>query len=188
MELNEQFSGFDRENNEWVEIALDPYTNAQVFVSQEHHEIHEGDLYRAATLKDVPNAGTLILTVVTADSEKLVNFRFEAHAEAEATVYLYENPTSSVGGTALAAFNALRGAGDTPETTFSVDATVTIGSANILDVMHLGSGRQVGGSLSDSDEWILAPNTVYVIRATNLTATPNHMTIKAAFYEHAPST
>lgn len=189
LQKNEKFTVRDTLNDEDVELQVDPKSRAQVTIDFEHHKLHGGELFRAFTVKDVGNAGTLILGIVTEDEEatlKEVHFRFTVKTEGEALIDFYEMVTAVTGGTVLPLNNANRRSLAAAFTDITKDPTLTLGTPTKLMEDHLGSGHQVGGSIESDNEWILKRNANYAIVVTNLTTLNNHTAVEIVLYEHEP--
>lgn len=165
-------------------LRIDASTLALNTVEYEHHEIHSGSFYRAGFQKDVANGGTAILAITTPNTTKWLHFRAAVDLELEATVKLYENPTSSTGGTAVTPRNANRNSTNTSGATVASDPTVNLTGAVVLGNLILGSGRSSGGNSSAEYEWVLKQNTTYLVHVTNNTANANQINIRCQWYEH----
>ena len=166
--------------------SIDHSTNAQIIVEQEHHEIHEGDLYRAGYQKDVSNGGTAILGITTPDTDKEIHFRPAVDVELEARVQLVENPDTFTGGTITTPRNSNRNSLDSSVTVTRVDPTVVIGSGVLIGNVVLGSRRSSGGNSEASYEWVLKRNTNYALIVINEASANNETNIRCNWYEHTP--
>lgn len=165
-------------------VRIDASTLGLQVIEYEHHEIHSGSFYRAGFQKDVANGGTAILAITTPDTGKWLHFRPAVDCELEATIKIYENPTSVTGGTAVTPRNANRNSANTSGATVVSDPTVNLTGAVTLGNVILGSGRSTGGNSEAGYEWILKQNETYVVHVTNNTTNPNQINIRCQWYEH----
>lgn len=186
LEENRYFTMYNKDDDEFVEVELDFKSRAQVVMTPEHHAIHRRQMFKVSEIKDVANGASFAVAFTTADSVKEVHFRLKVSSEAEALVYLYENPDSVSGGSAVVPMNKHRLSPVAAETIVTSDVTYTVGAGVRLDRAHLGSGKQSSGSYEDLDEWPLAHNQTYLVVVDNLAAGANHVQISAQFYEYEP--
>lgn len=145
---------------------LDDLVDAHVVISEEHHAVHEGLAYVAsggATL--ALSAVKDILIATPNDAENLVHLLIQVRGSGESNVLFYEAPTTSVG-TPVTPRNRNRNASDTTAVTVLDTPTVTAVGTLLLEE-HFGSGRQTGGETRSEGEFVLKPNTKYLIRITS---------------------
>jgi len=173
-------------NTDLRTVRVDPSTNSLQTIIDEHHELHAGNFYRAGFQKDIPNSGTSILAITTPNTTKELHFRPAVDMQGEASVMLYENPTSITGGTALTPRNGNRNSASTSVATVVTDPTADLTGAITLGNQVLGSGKSTGGSSGSTYEWILKKNTIYVLIVTNQTTSANEVNIRCSWYEHTP--
>lgn len=164
-------------------IEVDALSRALLMIQFEHHEIHEGDAYRAGFTKDVANAGTAAIGLVTPDTTEYLHMRPAVDMELEANVKIYEGATLS-GGSAITPRNSNRNSDNASAATLTSDPTFDVGSATLLANLTLGSGRSSGGNQSADFEWVLKRNTKYLFLVTNNTANSNQINIRLFWYEH----
>lgn len=164
--------------------GIDASTEASTTIGYEHHEIHSGSFYRAGFQKDIANGGTAIFAITTPDTTKWLHFRPAVECELEATIMIYENPTSVTGGNTVTPKNANRNSDNTSGATVVTDPTVNTTGAVVLGNIVLGSKKEVGGDSSAQYEWILKQNETYVIIVSNDSGTHNECNIRCQWYEH----
>ncbi len=168
---------------DWVDLTADPVSASLVVVEMDHHEIHEGDFYRAVDSVALGIGDVATFIVVTPNTTKWLHMRPSVNVTAESTVVLYENVTYT-GGTSVPALNANRNSGNTSGATLVKQVTtLTTGSAVALSNHLLGSNRTDGGK-TDPDEWILKQNTTYCLEVTNEAAGTNNCVVELVWYEH----
>ena len=163
---------------------IDVATHTLQIIEYEHHEIHSGSFYRAGFQKDIANGGTAIFAITTPDTTKWLHFRPAVDCEKEATIMLYENPTSVTGGNALTPRNANRNSANASGATVVTDPTINTTGAVVLGNIVLGSKKDIGGNSDAAYEWILRQNETYVIVVTNNSGTANECNIRCQWYEH----
>ena len=168
----------------WIEQLADASSSATITLDFAHHEIHEGEHYTVADFTDLANGATYNLLFVTPDTTVRIHMLFQVATEAEATITLFEDTTTSSDGTAITEVcNRRDASGGTADLVVTHTPTIT-GDGTQLARGKTGSGRQLGGEIRGEDEWILDQNSKYMLRITNDTATNNWVSWLIAWYEH----
>lgn len=155
-------------------------------IAFEHGQVHRGRMwhlsYRIESLAN--NASLDIVLSVGAQRAHTV---IQAHGGADAWSILYEGPTLSAAGTALTIHNMKRGTAGIPALAATHTPTVTTTGIE-LDAVLLpggsGSGSQ-GAGVRREVEWVLAANTVYLLRHTNIGGNSQPASVAVEFYEEA---
>lgn len=144
----------------------DPISDIPVKIEFDHHQLHEGELFRAqdvqsslgnATVKygiTVPVFAVPIQSphmVITADIYNGTVF-----------IQLYEAATFT-GGAALNIYNRNRNISTTPGASIKTGVTSTNGV--LLDSLYVGSGSKASSSNRAAVEWVLKSNTIYRVDA-----------------------
>ena len=166
------------------DIRIDASTNTIQTMSYEHHEIHSGSSFTTSYIADIGNGANLDMLIVTPDSLAYAHLLYEIDVQAEAQLYIYENVTATAGD-AVVAYNRNR-VGTPASATVVVTSTptgITEGST-IIRSRHMGSGKSIGGGDRGTHEFILKPNTKYLVRLTNSTSGDNYMSVIFDWYEH----
>jgi len=177
------------EGGKVMKIGQDRSTGAQIGITYEHHEIHEGDSWHCAVSTASIGAETgdhVHLLFTTAAVKARAHVIFRAEAAGAVVVTLTEAPTGGgTGGSSKPIYNRKRDKTGTPEVIAAVTtgATVTTGGT-VLMTRHIGAGKTSGGGVRGQDEWILKPGTLYSFRAYD-TATGVSVFIEMDWYEHA---
>ena len=162
---------------------LDASTNVLTTIDYAHHEIHGGSHFFTGNFTLLANAQVYNIIFITPDTLKYSHMIFELATQAEAMFNYYEGVTVSANGTALAMFDRNRTTDNTPGTTFY--HTPTIATTGVeFGAGIFGSGNKIGGQLRDSNEIILKPNTIYLLRITNNTSVSNWLDWQFDWYEH----
>lgn len=167
----------------------DSVTGTDITISYAHHEIHAGSTYHISYHDESLGGGGTIEFILTVSSTKVGHLIIDASNGAEALFEIYEAPTSVSGGTALSERNKNRVTGDGGNTITAVRDPTSIGSDGALlddSIIQGGSGFfATGGSSSERNEWVLATNTTYLIRLTNLAGTSQPAHLRAEWYEES---
>ena len=163
----------------------DPKSNAEVTIDWPHYEVHHGHMFK---LDDVVacESATVKWLITTPDSTKYAHMVFDVVATGEVTVLITEgaNRTTGdvltllnrnrVGSPITAALVVQRGAtgGDT-------DGATTIRSIRTGDT---GPNLNIIGTSRGQNEYVLKPNTKYVVSATTYAAV--FVSLHLDWYEH----
>lgn len=151
-------------------LTTDEETGALVTIESVHHEVHEGRYFTSTYVNtSIGNNGTVDIRIVVKTSE--LHYVAEVKAGGLCTIDFYEGSNLS-GGTALATINHYRGRGDANAdyTVFHTPVVTAVGTKILQKIIASGSSPQtrIGGELRQTDEFILSPNTTYLLRVTNL--------------------
>lgn len=148
-----------------------------VTLPMDHYIVHEGMLYTAEHSASVNNAASMEILIKTGANE--LHTDMAINAGGAATVYLFEGPTMDVGGEPEAPLygteitpvcqNRISAAGIV--TTFYHTPTTTADGDALINGRLIPGGTnvqtRVGNSARVNAEWLLAPNTIYLLRITN---------------------
>jgi hypothetical protein len=164
------------------------FKGAQIVIDPAHHEIHCGDSISTTYVEDLGNGVTrdILIKIPTPEiTEKRYHFTFDVVSEGEADVSLYENTTVSADGTGINSKNRNRHDPVVAENEVPMFHTPTVtGEGTLLERMHWGSGRGVGGEQRGGQEWILKYGQNYMLRITNATTTNNYISVIINYYVH----
>lgn len=157
-------------------ITVDEDLNALVTIDSVHHEVHDGHYFTSTYVNtSIGNNSTVDIRLVVGARE--LHYVSEVKAGGLCTIDFYEGSTLS-GGTALATVNHHRGFGDgsADYAVYHTPVVTAVGTRLLQKIIASGSTPQtrIGGELRQTDEFILSPNTTYLLRITNLSgaATP----------------
>jgi hypothetical protein len=166
-------------------IIGDATTGAIVQVTYPHHEVHEGDAFTASYAVDLAGGAVADILIVTPDTAKWAHLTWKVESELEAHAAIWEAPTATASASAIVAYNRQRNAGGASGLVLTHTPTsITTGTTLIRDV-HMGSGRSVGGSRADAEEFILKQGTKYLFRVTNSVSNANnYVSVWLDWYEH----
>ena len=162
---------------------IDDASGGKVTIEFEHHEIHEGDSYTIQTFNDIDDAANFDLGVTTPNTTKWGHFVMETEIEAEMELYLYEGATIS-SGSAVTPINRNRNSSNTSGMTVVSGPTVGA-TGSLLVKQKAGSGKKIGGTTRDANEFIFKQNTKYLFRITNVSGSDAQFaSIRITWYEH----
>lgn len=171
----------------WLDYGAKKAPSVVDFV---HGQVHEGKMFHAGYTATVANEASLDLLLVTAAVES--HATWEVFAGGQVNVYLYEDPAidAEESGTAVAVFNMNRTSENESDAVVTHTPTVTaVGDAPLINGRILPGGTspttRVGGGIRQGVEWILAPETAYLLRATNTSGGAIVINIGLEWYEEA---
>ena len=170
---------------------IDPVTHSLETIDYAHHEIHSGSSFSVSDTVACNNT-TVKWMIVTPNSTNYAHLVFHLSTTGEAT-FLVTGDADRTAGTALACVNRRR-VGVPSSATVSVSRTPTGGLTDgattlfsIRDGVTGVGGKSVqAGEGRDVQEWILKPNTKYIVSIT--TYADVFTTMKLDWYEHADRT
>jgi len=153
------------------EIRIDASTNTIQTIEYEHHEVHSGSSFVCSDLQNVDTT-TFKWQVTTPDTTKYAHMVFDIDCTGEILVLITEG-SDRTDGTALTELNRNR-VGTPTAATVIVTHTPTSGSTDGATTLvnHRSGATGVGsktvsaGSMRGSNEFVLKPNTKYVIAVT----------------------
>lgn len=138
-----------------------------------HHEIHEGNSFKATVSGTIATSANVNISFTTGDN--YLHVKALANATGAATYAILEAPTITAGtGTNVLIYNRNRNSSKTSQIKsmaatpvvnyFTRNATITADGTNIYsELIGSGKNKQSGDSRSDL-EWILKPSTTYSYR------------------------
>ena len=190
---------------------IDEITHVMETITDEHHQIHDQKMYAAqytitTASTDGHRSGIYLKTPV---AQLLgVHMTFVASAKTAANLSICEAPTiaANTGTHGVTVFNHFRSSTKTSicldnATSRASNKVTTLSEAEIAGdgtwatgTILPGSGpltagdgpKPAGGATRGQNEWILKPDTAYVLLLTNTTAAANDHLVEFNWYEHAP--
>lgn len=147
----------------------DPVSDLPVFVEFEHHQVHEGETYRA---QSAALSATQQFVIVTGAHANPIQ---APHMIVGAAVYggamrleLYEGlSVAGTVGAALTPHNRRRQSTNTPTATISLVTGAT--GTTLLETTMIAASERTSDNRAGS-EWILKPSTSYLVVATEVVA------------------
>lgn len=170
--------------------ARDGASDALSVIDFAHHEVHEGNSYKA-DIVDISMGATEYIGIAfttPAAEAGLVHIIMGYVSKASAHLELIESPGVLTGGAALTAFNRDRGNANTSNVIGlkSYDSTVgghVITGGTVIHDLYTWASKQIGDRDRDSEEMILAPATTYAFKLTADEANGAGQ-LKLVWYEH----
>jgi len=150
---------------------VDPISRLPVIIDFEHHQVHEGESYKAINEQLSIATNTVKYAVEVGAYSPAVR---APHMIVKADVYngsalvrIYESATYT-GGAAMSAANRNRNSSTTAGITIKSGVTSTNGTQ--IDAFFVGVGNRAAGANRNESEWILKANTIYRVDVVGLAA------------------
>lgn len=171
-------------------VSLAPFddqTGGAIVMDVVHHEVHEGEMRHGGyTVTSLGNGANLelLLDVGAVDAHST----WEVFAGGQVVVSLWESPTVGSLGTALPVWNMNRTVTTTAASALYHTPSVTAtGTITLVNARILPGGTspttRVGGGIRSGAEWILAPETAYLMRVTNTSGGSIAVNVVTEWYE-----
>jgi len=184
---------FDSNGNEGQKIigidylpgnsGIDKITETLQQISYEHHEIHSGNHYHICDYALNQASDAVIEFILNIpDTTKWPHMTFSFSGSEGATLEVYKNPTTIVGGTIVVPLNNDHNSANVSNITIIKNPT-SIGNDGIRLDGHIAGGDRTAGFTMRENENILKQNTVYLFRITSL-AVSNDIGFCGEWYEH----
>lgn len=170
--------------------TVDGFSGGLVLIDTVHNKIHAGIFYSAVA--SVTNLGNndFFELLVDVPAGTFPHLRFQILVSADAEFTLYEN-TETVPASPedeIVAVNRNRVSSNTAATRFYRNPNLSSPLGDVIfgpaTIPGGRGGSAAGGADSTFLEWILAPNTKYLLRVQNLGGANQDHTIIADFYEN----
>ncbi len=149
----------------------DPVSNIPIFIDFEHHQVHEGETYKAIDAQPGLGTATVKYAFVVPSYSPTVrapHLLIEVDTyNGSARVDLYEG-ASFTGGTSMTRYNRNRNSLDVPAASALTGVTST--TETLIDSFYVGGGNKIAGSNRQSSEWVTRANTTYRIDVDGLLA------------------
>lgn len=149
----------------------DPISNIPIFMDFEHHQVHEGETYKAIDSQPALGTATVKYAFVVASHNPTVS---APHLLIEVDTYngsarvdLYEG-ASFTGGTSMTRYNRNRNSTSVPTASALTGVTSTTGT--LIDSFYVGGGNKIAGNNRQGSEWVTRTNTTYRIDVDGLVA------------------
>lgn len=166
-------------------LKFDHTTEAHTTVDYPHHETHEGSAFNA--IFDVTlGVGAVANLLVVTPAQSVWNGR--AHVEFSGSsddnmILTFHEDADYAGGTAVVAYNRRRDSSKTSNLTITSDSTDQGGGTG-TELWHgtAGAFKEVSDTGSGRHEWILAPNSRYLLFLAG--ANGDVVALSYSWYEH----
>lgn len=172
------------------EVAVERITGAFRTIETEHSYIHEGIFFESYNKFTLAAAGTKLVTLKT-PAAKYLHYRptnLVTSAD-KVLIEFYEGATvTAATGTAVTPSNHNRNSALASGVTLLDAPTVTANGTKFAQVYIPGAtgtgGTRTGSSAGVSNsEWVLKPNTTYMIKVTNSSSGSNDIQVNFQWYE-----
>jgi len=186
--LNTNAMLFGRVSDSIVKNArLDASTEAQMIIDYAHHETHAGSSFNVCDIQNVSST-TIKYQITTPNTTKYSHMLFDIECTGEMQIIVTEG-SDRVDGTALLEINRNR-VGTPPTAGTIVTLTPTGGTTDGATIIFckrsgstgVGSKTVSAGSSRGNNEYILKPNTKYVVSIE--TFADVYVTLDIDWYEH----
>jgi len=185
---------YDRGNNKFRTIRIDPSTHAMTTIGYEHHEIHGRSHYVVHGFLDIPGANDVLdFTWQMPDTTKEIHWVWEIETEKAITWYIYMDAvaTNSLANTITPINSDHNYIVSKPSTTVmkyeiqadlaTANADTAIGSSIIVASGKIGDNK-TGGNAGREHEKIMKRNSLYCLRA--LASAAGYINFNMNWYEH----
>jgi len=168
-------------------LLTDETTNALAIIPVVHHEVHEGKTFQTSykTPDASPLADDAALNFLLITGSLFSHLTFAGAAGGDAEILLYEDTQYSASGAALPEWNMKRTSSSGTTLVMSLGPTIT----NVGTLLHNcflpggTGGNAPGGIVREDTEWILRPNSVYMVRLINRAGNAQPASLVAQWYE-----
>lgn len=156
-------------------------------ISYPHQKVHQGQFFLLERIVS-SLADNVSIDVVLSTGNQSLHASFGSIVRGDSEIFIYESPTVS-NGSVIDIINQNRNS--TRQSTATAVHTPTVTSVGTLLTHNLIVGGAVGhavggamsGALREGSEWVLKPNTKYLIRLTNKSGQARDLQLQCAFYE-----
>jgi len=170
-----------------IGVDFDDVESGLVTVDHAQHELNLGQVFFAsyATPDGSPLADDAAVDLLIKTASKKAHLTFSGSSEGNAELQFYEGTTTSDDGTSVTPQHMDRTSNvPTSITTFHTPTVTAVGTLVYDRWIVAGDGGGAdGGRLRSNREWILAPNTNYMVRVINRAGNNQHADASVSFYE-----
>lgn len=149
----------------------DPISNVPVVMEFEHHQIHEGETFRAQSAQASLATGTVKYGITVGAYSPTVRAPHMVLAcsvyNGSAKVLLYEGATFT-SGAGITAYNRNRNVLTAAAATITGGVTSTDGT--LIETFYVGTGSKTAGTFRADSEWVLKASTIYRVDLIGLAA------------------
>jgi hypothetical protein len=170
----------------------DIISDIPVFMDFDHHQIHEGEVFRwsyysASFAKNTNKDIRLVVPNISVGVQNPVklcpHIRFEVVYGDQGIVNIYEAPTFTGNGTQRTPISLERNGSYTPKLQIHEDPTVSVVGTLIWQGLLLGNKGTSGGIDGSQNEFVLKNNTSYLLRFTSGATDVIRLLIRLVWYE-----
>ena len=168
-------------------LLTDEITGALASIPVVHHQVHEGETFRAWYIvphgSQVADDGFVDLVLTTGSRHPHIFFSLGYGGDCEFNIY--RTPDFDLDGTTQTPFNMKDSSAETSTVTARWNPTINSVGVEICGEFIGGgtTGRSSGGAIRYNTEDILRPNTSYLVRITNRAGNAQQFSLVAQWYE-----
>ena len=149
----------------------DPISNVPVVMDFEHHQVHEGETWRAQSVQTSLGTSTVkygltVPVVATSIYGPHLVLAVDIYNGA-ARIDMYADATFT-GGSPITAYNRNRNVAGSPGMTVTGGVTSTNGT--LIESFFAGAGKGTGEGSRPASEWVLKSNAIYRVDVSGLVA------------------
>jgi len=173
-----------------MSMAFDKYANALTVLDENHRMIHDGFMFTGWARDETVAIGAKFYMLLQVPAHTFPHLQiFEVNADGAPLVYdLHEGTTFSSAGTAVTMFNRNRNSSNAAKTVVTHSPTVT-DEGTVIDLHYVPSTGVGQTGIIDQSTWgefVLAPNTNYLIGIHNDSGQARDITMNIGLYEIGP--
>jgi len=177
----------DNANSTVYPVKIDKASGALTSIDYAHHEVHEGNVFRAGMNYALSNAEVATFSLLTPDTAKWLHVTWQLTATADGIFNMKEDISDIYGGSGLSAIKHNRNTTVTSGATClrgmtGADLITVTGGTTVLNAI-LGTGKGNTISRETSYEFILKQNSQYLFSYTN-GVNANVVLLALSWYEH----
>lgn len=167
----------------------DPISDIPVMMPYDHHQLHEGELFRWDLYVGLANGVSKDLRLVVPSITTPLNevtrcphLRFVFISSAGGDAFLYETPTFTGNGTQRTPIAMERNGTYTSKLQIHEDPTVSVVGTQLYRGLLISGNTKAGSTEDSGTEFVLKNNTSYLVRFTSAGA-GNQVLIRLLWYE-----
>lgn len=163
-----------------LNITQDAFSEGIVQIDTSHRKVHLGLHYTVSDWADITAAGTEF-DILIETGASFPHMLWSALPQANFEVEFFEDTTATTGST-LTAHNNSRNSSNTALTVISTSPSVSVDGTSIFRAA-LTTGHKEGAVDTREEEYILKPNSKYLLRYTKVDSGTNRLSYKFTWYE-----
>lgn len=171
-----------------LEYSVDKYTGAAKTVTNEHHEIHDGNHYFVASYDQLNAGASLLFGFTTANEEEEVHIVFGFESTGQTLFEMYEDCDFDISSSVVTPFNSNRNSSNLSSASIQKSSSMNSLGTKLYD-QKIGIVSNpvsaIGGDNRSADEILLKRNTKYTYRFESFSAS-NIISYKSTYYHEKP--
>lgn len=172
---------YDQSADKAHPLEKDPYGRYGTMLAMPHHQIHEGNGYRACVFTaDLDTNGVFGVSITVGSIRP--HMLIDIDAINEAGIVFLEGVTQAISSSNIMSLvNKDRNSSKTSTVSMHYNPTISV-SGTVLLSSNYGDGKKSGADVSARDEWILKTDTSYNVSVTS-GAENNKVNLTLEWYE-----